>query len=178
MKIQNIILCTSIALFPLSAVAEEYIEYSAPAAGSDAVTVLMGKEGLFNAHEDDCSASEEFIKMWDNVDGTDIGICVEEDERTAAEWSDARDTCVNADMRLPEPGEWKFACDNGTTLNTMTDDWEWSSNFAIHFFASGATPASGVAAPISGNGSCNYGSTDWASSVDGTVGSRVYRCVR
>ncbi len=178
MTFRNTLLCATVALIPFSASAEEFTQWSAPAAGSDSVTNLMGKENLFTPHEYDCAADEEFIQVWDNEDGTDIGFCIEEDERTAAEWSDARDICVNADMRLPEPGEFKLACDNGVSVNDMTDDWEWVSNFATHLVTDDASPASGVAVTIGGNGSCNYGSSDWATSDTGSIGSRVYRCVR
>jgi hypothetical protein len=178
MTLRTALLCAALALSPASAFAEEYTQWSAPAAGSDAITNLMGKEDFFMAHEDDCAVGQEFIQIWDNMDGTDIGFCIETSERTAAEWSDARDTCLNADMRLPEPAEFKFACDNGTGLNDMTDDWEWVSNFATQLATDDATPKSGVAVPVAGNGSCDYASSDWAASDSGSAGSRPYRCVR
>lgn len=178
MTLRTALLCASLILVPFSASAEEFTQWSSPAAGSDSITNLMGKENLFMAHEDDCVTGEEFIKIWDNEDGTDIGFCIEEDERVAAEWSDARDTCINADMRLPEPGEFKLACDNGVGLNDVTDDWEWVSNFATQLATDDATPNAGSAVPIGGNGGCNYGSSDYATSTSGTIGSLVYRCVR
>ena len=36
----------------------------------------------------------------------------------------------------------------------------------------------GADVPTGGNGSCNYGSADYATSTNGTIGSLVYRCVR
>jgi hypothetical protein len=178
MTLRTALLCASLILVPVSVSAEEFTQWSSPSAGSDSVTNLMGKENMFMPHEDDCIAGQEFIQVWDNEDGTDIGFCIETTERTAAEWSDARDTCVNADMRLPEPGEFKLACDNGTGLSDITDDWEWVSNFATTLATDDATPNVGAAVPTGGNGGCNYGSADYATSITGTIGSLAYRCVR
>lgn len=179
MTFRTLMICTALAITPLTANAEEYTQWSTPAAGSDSITNLMGKENVFMPHEDDCVIGEEFIKIWDNEDGTDIGICVEEDERTAVEWSDARDTCLNAGMRLPEPGEFKFACDKGTGLNDTTDtDWEWVSNFATSLAVDSGTPNSGVTVPVAGHTDCNTASTGWAASSNGTAASYAYRCVR
>ena len=100
----------------------------------------MAKEGFFLAHEDNCITGQEFIQIWDNEDGTDIGFCIEESERTASEWNDARATCLGLNMRLPEPSEFKFACDNGTAVSDITDDWEWASNFASPLATDSTTP--------------------------------------
>ncbi|MEQ8510324.1 MAG: hypothetical protein RIB43_15065 [Rhodospirillaceae bacterium] len=178
MTYRTALLCASLILVPFSVSAEEFTQWSSPATGSDAVTNLMGKENFFMPHEDDCSASQAFIKVWENQDSVDIGFCIEDDERVAAEWSDARDTCVNANMRLPEPGEFKLACDTGVGLNDMTDAWEWVSNFASSLATDDSTPSVGTAVPTGGNGGCNYGSADFATSITGTIGSLPYRCVR
>lgn len=34
----------------------------------------------------------------------------------------------------------------------------------------------GAAVPAGGNGSCNYGFSDYATSTNGTISSLVYRC--
>ena len=60
----------------------------------------------------------------------------------------------------------------------MTDDWEWVSNFATQLATDDATPNAGTAVPVGGSGGCNYGSSAYATSITGTIGSHVYRCVR
>lgn len=179
MTFRTLLISSALVFASVSAHAEEYTQWSAPAAGSDSITNLMGKENVFMPHEDDCGTGEEFIKIWDNEDGTDIGFCMEEDERTAAEWTAARDTCLNAGMRLPEPGEFKFACENNVGLNDMTDtDWEWVSNFATHLATDDSTPNAGISVPVSGHTDCDTASTGWSASTNGTAASYAYRCVR
>lgn len=106
------------------------------------------------------------------------GVCIEKDERVAATWEVARDDCASDKKRLPEPGEWKFACNNGTGINSMTDDFEWASNFGITTddYVGGA----GIVVPKMGNGACKRASFDFVawSTAGGAEASLPYRCVR
>jgi hypothetical protein len=112
-----------VALTPIVARAE------GSASGSDMWTRIFEQWGLFHPHANFCtSASEAFITISGSASQ---GFCIEKTERTAATWDVARDTCAADKKRLPEPGEWKFACVNGTGLSDMTDDYEWASNFPL-----------------------------------------------
>jgi len=63
----------------------------------------------------------------------DIGYVIEKNERAAAFWEMAKQTCLQNGMRLTEPFEWKLACKNAATwdLTAMTGNWEWASNFSL-----------------------------------------------
>ncbi len=64
----------------------------------------------------------------------DRGFIVERTEReegAVATWAQARSTCLVHEMRLLEPFEWQFACDNAGLLeldNMAEEQWEWASN--------------------------------------------------
>ena len=95
--------------------------------GGDMWTRRMEQDGLFELHYNFCSGSEAFIAV--AADGK--GFCMDEDQRTADTFDDARQDCFDEGKRLPEPVEFKYACRYGAGLNDMTDDWEWVSNFPI-----------------------------------------------
>lgn len=143
-------------------------------AGDDMWIRTFEQWGLFTPHEDYCDSSTEVFVA---ISGTaSRGFCIEKDERTAAAWEAARDDCASDKKRLPEPGEWKYACVNAVGLNNMTDDDEWVSNFALPFAASPGRLASAAAGGYSG--SC----ADISHGIVGSYGagshSLVYRCVR
>lgn len=141
--------------------------------GTDMWTRTFDQWGLYTPHEDYCDSTEVFIA----VSGTGTrGFCIEKDERNAAEFEVARDDCASDKKRLPEPGEWKFACMNYVGLNNMTDDSEWMGNHS--WIQLGTTTAIGVAAIVGGNGGCKYGAFDWLLKSNGAPGSYSYRCVR
>lgn len=142
--------------------------------GSDMWTEDFRQRGLFTPHANDCSASEAFV----GIAGTNRGYCIEEDERSAATWDVARETCAAAGKRLPEPGEWKYACNNAAGLNNMTasDEWEWASNFAYPRLDSGGFGM--VAATIAGGGGgCHSGSFNYVQKNPASQSSWPYRCV-
>lgn len=51
-------------------------------------------------------------------------ICIETNERSAADWYSAASTCVAEGFKLPSWGEWYGALDNAA-LNNEIDNWEW-----------------------------------------------------
>lgn len=70
---------------------------------------------------------------WNSIDTavcptgmTNIGgrICIETNERAAANWYTAASTCISEGFKLPSWGEWYGAMDNAT-LNNENDNWEW-----------------------------------------------------
>lgn len=144
-----------------------------PAMGSDMWTTYFGDQSLFTPHTDNCSASEAFVALYT---GATLGFCIEEDERTAEAWEDARETCAQAGKRLPEPAEWKYACEDAGTLglNNMTDDWEHASNFSYL----GAVTGYVLIAASMGNGSCIHSNIAYiANYTGGAASSFVFRCV-
>src|SRR5262249_34727809 len=121
------------------------------------------------------SSTEVFVSISGSASQ---GYCIEKAERTAATWEAARDTCAANKKRLPEPGEYKFACANAAGLSDMTDDFEWVSNFPITISEYSAT--FGIVVPKLGLGTCYRASYDYVgwSSGSGAQGSLPYRCVR
>lgn len=113
----------------------------------------------------------------------DIGWILERSERdsgTAASWTDARMECLKDGMRLPEPFEWRFACDDSNTyaVNELTDDWEWVSN-SVKIVYKGTdvgpdTTFAGV--QISGNGSCSHMAFGSLGRNTGVSENYRYRC--
>ena len=67
----------------------------------------------------------------------DTGFVIERVERNTGllvTWLEAKAACLADGMRLLEPFEWQFACDNAAMLEVerMTlDQWEWVSNSAV-----------------------------------------------
>jgi hypothetical protein len=92
--------------------------------GANMWTETFKSQGLYQAHSNNCSGSETFFPLYS---GASIGFCMENDERSAAIFSDAIADCAHDGKRLPEPLEWKVACQAGT-LNDMTGAWEWVEN--------------------------------------------------
>lgn len=136
----------------------------------------IAREGLDRPHENYCnSTTETFISM--GLSGGSRGFCIEKSERTADTWEEARQTCSSLGKRLPEPAEWKFACNNGSGLSDMTDDWEWASNSMLLIMHIGnGDPLYEVT--TMGQGGCSYGSMARVADYNGVEESRVFRCVR
>ena len=151
------------------------------AGGTDMWTQAMSGLRLFTPHRNNCddttTPTEVFIKVYTNSNNVDFGFCMDKDEHSAGakQWEDARKECLDDGKRLPEPGEFKYACDSVSGLNNMTDDPEWSGNFTILLKGSSNT---GIAAPYNGNGSCNKGASTWVTSATGAVTPYAFRCVR
>jgi len=143
--------------------------------GADMWTRTFEQWGLFHPHDDFCDSSTEvFVSMGGT---SNRGFCIEKNERTATTWEAARDDCATDKKRLPEPGEFRYACVNAAGLNNMTDDYEWASNFAVPQCHS--TTACGVAVASFGNGGCGYGNFSYFGRSDtGSGVSFPYRCIR
>lgn len=141
--------------------------------GADSVTRWMEQRGLFTPHTDDCTSSESFIPTV----GSTLGFCMENAERSAAPFLDARKACVDAGKRLPEPTEFAQACSTvGTNLANMTNNaWEWASNFTIPYYYA---PNHGVAAALMGGNGCDQGTAGWLANAGGGALSTAFRCVR
>lgn len=149
--------------------------YSAPAVGADMWTGYMGRNGYFVPHYDDCDpAGEAFVAV--APDGK--GFCMEKSERSSTTWEEARNACMQLGMRLPEAGEYKFACKRAATLglSAMTGAMEWSSNFAVP--ETWGSSFSGSVAQVAGRHGCGTVGWDWVGRGDGQEVSHPYRCVR
>jgi hypothetical protein len=117
----------------------------------------------------------------ENTDGGnclpgDVGFVIEQNERSANYWEQAKADCLKDGMRLPEPFEFKYACVNASTfvLNDMTNNWEWASNFALPVYDSN----SGVGAALMGDSVCSYAYWHWVGTSDGSQASDAFRCVK
>lgn len=106
----------------------------------------------------------------------DLGWIIERDQRSSEKWSSARASCLLDGLRLPEPFEWLYSCDEAGDLglNSMIGDWEWTSNSSIPIIVS----ASGIAVSTAGLSSCGHGNWGWAGKSDGDENVYSYRCLR
>jgi hypothetical protein len=142
--------------------------------GGDSITKAMNNRGLFDLHDGtSCEVDEAFVEM-DATTGT--GLCFEVNERGAQQFEDARKTCLEVGKRLPEPAEWKIACDDAATfglLNT-TDAHEWISNFPHQQWISGSA---GIGVTLGGEGSCSDMTFGWVARNSPTSTSFEFRCV-
>ncbi len=112
----------------------------------------------------------------------DVGYVIEKNQRNGVMWEAARQTCLQNNMRLPEPFEWKLSCKNSATwgLSSMPSGYEWASNSFFPMFDS----PNGVYATVSiifGGSGCGY--SNWAGAtiggnVAGWEDTRVFRCAR
>ena len=146
------------------------------AVGSDMWTAWMDKEGLFSPHIDYCdSSTEAFIAV---EPGGVKGFCMEKDQRGYTTWEEARATCVGLRKRLPEPGEFRYACTRAASLgldDMITANGEFSSNFPITFYSGSPW---GITVSYSGMVNCNYSAHSWVTNSNGSSESHNYRCVR
>ena len=104
----------------------------------------------------------------------DIGWIIEEDERTEAKWWNAKVECLKHDMRLPEPIEFSYSCDNLGAfglINMANGNWEWTSNNA-------SFESNGIGATVQGRNGCQYGTWGWVKNASGTESLHSYRCAR
>ena len=144
------------------------------ALGSAMTTAYMDSVGLFTPHAyNKCNHSTEaFIPLYT---GCTVGYCIEKTERTTDNWTNAVRTCLAVGKRLPEPEEWQVACDlKGDSILTMTDNWEWASNFALPMYVGSG---SGMGAAIFGSSGCGYADWGWLGSSTGSRGTFAFRCV-
>lgn len=130
--------------------------------------------GLFTPHTDTCGSTEVFVA----VGGGSLGFCIEKDERTAAYWDAAKETCAAAGKRLPEIAEFKYACSNPPTgLNDMTGNYEWASNTPSVYH-----PGSnwGVTVASIGGSACHDMASHFVGRYSPSVSqdSIAFRCVR
>jgi hypothetical protein len=170
-----------LALIGLAGTAVAQQVTTAVGLGSDFWTGTMAPE-LFQMHENAgdraCAVTELFVPVRGN-----LGFCITGSENAAGalEWEDAREACASVGKRLPEPGEYKFACQRGVPgLTDMGDDFEWVSNFPIVMPRTDASqPAIGaVIVPVAGNGSCNSMSRNFIGRSDNAApASHAFRCV-
>jgi len=107
----------------------------------------------------------------------DVGFIIEKNERAANYWELAKQTCLQYNMRLTEPFEWKLSCKNAATwsLSSMTGNWEWASNFSLPVYGGSGT---GVGSAIFGSSGCGYAAWDWVGYGTGYEASDAFRCAR
>ncbi len=108
----------------------------------------------------------------------DTGWIVERFERNAgqlADWTTARVTCLMEGMRLPEPFELQFTCDNAGlfAVSDLVTSTEWATNHA-DLVAYPSTHGAGILAK-SGN-SCDSFSWAFAGRSTGQRAALSYRC--
>ena len=79
--------------------------------------------------------------------------CIEQNERSPANWWDATATCKNAGAQLCPLIQWYPACVQGVA-NNMTNNYEWMGDMAYHvsqyhavFIGSGSCTSGSVTAP-------------------------------
>ncbi|MEO0972372.1 MAG: hypothetical protein AAFX85_04695 [Pseudomonadota bacterium] len=116
---------------------------------------------------------------------TDSGNCrpgfagwvIEQDERVAQTWTEARMDCLADQMRLPELFEWQFSCFDASAfgLAGMVDNNEWAGNTATPMTNVGTF---GAAVPVIGDGSCFTGNWGSAAFSIGNEITLAYRCAR
>ena len=142
--------------------------------GADMLTSYFDGQGLFTPHSNTCDGTESFVALFS---GASVGFCIEKNERSAQHWEDARKTCAANGKRLPEPGEWKDACQNAGALglSAMVDNWEWASNFSLPVYDGSGY---GVGSAVFGDGGCGFASWAWVGGNAGAEGSNGFRCVR
>lgn len=150
--------------------------------GTDMWTQAMSGLRLFTPHRDDCNATTEvFVKVYENSNSVDFGFCIEKDQRAAQEWEDAKHACLQDGKRLPEPAEFKYACDSVSGLNNMTDGYEWITNFGKfenYRTGSSGTNYRGILIAAGGNGACYRSAFGSAMHSTITAASVAFRCVR
>lgn len=107
----------------------------------------------------------------------DVGYVIEQRERASNYWEQAKKTCLENDMRLPEPFEWKVSCKNSATfgLLSMTGINEWVSNFALPMYHSGYR---GIVSAIMGESGCGDAEGGWVGRNDGSHYSYPFRCAK
>src|SRR4051812_3569587 len=110
-----------------------FVDHAHAQYGLDAVNKEMIDSGLFHPHANICDTSEGFLALGSGGTSGNTGICVEKNTRTATGWENARQICAGLGKRLPEPAEWKKACDNAgsLSLSSMGSAWEYASNFTL-----------------------------------------------
>lgn len=108
----------------------------------------------------------------------DTGWVLERFERPVDSWTAARAACRLDDMRLPEPFEWQFSCENSGlfALDDMADGWEWASNTSLQLLNSNGVPT--VVATMAGNGGCKFLSTGLIGDSNGVSIAIEIRCAR
>lgn len=114
----------------------------------------------------------------------DTGWIIERFERDGGAtflWAAARMECLKSGMRVPEPFEWQFSCDNSAeyAVSDMEDSWEWTSNsiFAVRA-DSLSPPRAALDSLIMGNGSCSHGAHGTTARNDGATTPAQLRCAR
>jgi hypothetical protein len=152
----------------------------------DATTATMEASSLFVAHSNFCDSTEAFVTVGP---GTSLGFCIEKNLRNSgatSEYEVARRYCVEANKRLPEPMEFKDACNNASffSLNNIPgSSGEWISNFTTLFGdQTGTSQKYAVIVPV-GIHNCKtsdigVASAGYVSGQNNVPSVRQFRCVR
>ena len=138
-----------------------------------AYTMVCFKEGSTSNDQMGAGAS---TNGGTNCNPGDVGYIIEANERAARHWEQAKETCLQNGMRLPEPFEYKLSCDYAGTfgLSAMTGNYEWASNFALPMYYTNA----GVGAAVMGHFGCSDASWYWVGRDGGYQDSYAFRCAK
>ena len=140
---------------------------------NDMWTAQAKNDGAYDPHSDNCDSSEVFVAVADS----NLGFCIEKNERSAAVWVAAKKACADDGKRLPEPSEWQQACKvNPSGITNMTDDWEFASNIPyMEYMGSGVLDLQVIRM---GGGGCTYANSVVVGRNTGGEETFVFRCVR
>lgn len=103
----------------------------------------------------------------------------ERDAGAAQSWTSARMECLISGMRLLEPFEWQFSCENQAefAVSDLQDDWEWTGNSVSLIRIDTSSSFGSLDVPIMGNGSCTHGTHGTLARNDGAFsGPYQFRC--
>jgi hypothetical protein len=169
-KLQTLLLMGCIVGMPRFAHAQA-------ASGTDMWTGEQERYGLYTPHGNNCNTTNEVFVAMGQTSGSK-GFCMDKDLTTPADtWENARQTCAAAapGKRLPEPAEFKYACNNPPTgLVHMSDTWQWATNYPTTQYNSTSNQ---VLALTMGNGGCDYSTSDTVSDATGHQATWKFRCV-
>ncbi len=130
-------------------------------------------QGLMSPHMDNCGSGETFIAIVGN-----LGICMDDNEQSADDFIDARNFCMAAGKRLPEPTEFKYAClNNPGSLNNMTGNTEWVTNFD-YLLIEITGYFNGTYATAAGYNGCGHVTSGIVTKTGASPESFAFRCVR
>lgn len=108
----------------------------------------------------------------------DTGWIIEQNQREGiSRWVDAKVECLTVGMRLPEPFEYLYSCENSAEfgLSDMIGEFEWASNDTLPYFETDNTD-NGLLAFVIGRTACADGRASTAIRDDEIQRELEFRC--